>query len=809
MNLLKEIINTGAVIDDEERLTFLYLPDYARYLLANKVRDMALRQHELSKELNIPLLRYFSHLTEDQLIELGQEGTRRLLRALENNDATNYIRLAVASWVNDQIPEFSRNQLLSEDISLISYMRRKIFREFVGGFTEDVGNVISILDEMDRFLSWMDKLMFKTLFAIQQELYEQSQEINHIGNWLWDFSSNNITWSKELFRIYELEPRELVSFDISVYNHPDDAAMVMEQMRVSRETKQPHDFYYRVALPSGNKKYLHARGQVLTNEQGVVERMFGTLQDVTAQKENEETHREYENFIQKITDITPSLIAVYNVRTGEYLYLNQALETLLGYDPKRALEQGAGFFMDIVHPDDLPRILDENSKALKKLTDSPDLPKSDQTSEFRYRLRHNNGEYRWFHTYGTIFERDKNNEIETVINISNDITEQITNRSLLHQKSEEIVKQQERYYKMIDEVEDYAILLLTKDGLIENWNKGAEKIKGYRAEEIVGQHLRVFYPKEDQENHLPEKLISEAANVGKASHEGWRVRKDGSHFWANVVITALHDGASGLIGFTKVTRDLTARKLAEENLKSYTRQLEQKNRLLEAKNKELESFTYIASHDLQEPVRKIKLWCNRLISMELLPDKVGTGLAKIHSSGTRMQELIEGLLKYSQMDDVNATAETLDLNRLLGEVLEDFAERLEEKHAEVDVDELPVLPAVRLQIQQLFANLISNSIKYSKTDVPLKITVSYSLVSTDEFPSGNYHQISFADNGVGFKQDFAERIFEIFQRLDTSGNSGTGIGLAICKKIVGIHGGKIWASSEPGVGTTFYIRLPA
>jgi signal transduction histidine kinase len=691
MNLFKEISETSAAKNTDHQITLRYLPDCASFMLNHKIREMAERQYQLSKELKIPLLRYFSKLPEDQIIALGEQDIRRVLTALEQNDVQNYMRLTVAAWVNNQIPEFSRNQLVSEDISLLSYIRRTVFREFVGTYSQDLEKVISLLEEMDRFLSWMDMAMFKTLFAIQQELHEQSQEIAHLGNWLWDLTSNRIIWSRELFRIYELEPTDYVTFDISLYNHPDDSDMVLEQMRISRETKQPHDFYYRIILPSGNGKYLHARGQVLLTEAGEVEKMYGTLQDVTSQKENERIRREYDNFIQKVTDLTPSLITVYNIKTGQYLFLNQALDTLLGYDPKLALTQGIEFFIGIIHPEDLPRVLDENNDALKILNEAKDLSKSDQIREFRYRLRHRNGEYRWFHTYGTIFERDKNSNIEKLINISNDITEQVANRSLLHQKTEEIVKQEERY---------------------------------------------------------------------------------------------------------------------SESLDSYTRQLEEKNRQLEEKNRELESFASIASHDLQEPLRKIKLWSNRLATSDLTPELIQSGLSKILTSTTKMQALIKGLLDYTQLDDMKSTTEQVDLSAVLHDVLDDFSERLEERQAAVTEVVLPILPAIPLQMQQLFANLISNSVKYAKSGIPLTITVGYTILDNGDRSRAKAHQITFADNGIGFRQDHAERIFEIFQRLHSSHNTGTGIGLAICKKIVENHGGSITASSEPGEGATFTILLP-
>ena len=195
---------------------------------------------------------------------------------------------------------------------------------------------------------------------------------------------------------------------------------------------------------------------------------------------------------------------------------------------------------------------------------------------------------------------------------------------------QEIRKREERFQSMIAEIQDYAILLLDKDGLIQNWNKGAEKIKGYKAEEIIGTSFRIFYPKEDQEKQLPEMLIQEAINNNRAVHEGWRVRKDGTYFWGSVVITALHDDNKNVIGFSKVTRDLTERKLAEDRLLAYTGELK-------TKNKELES----AYLDLQHARMQLADDRTRYI-IEALPHIVATATS-------------DGALNYSNKNLYNFT----------------------------------------------------------------------------------------------------------------------------------------------------------
>jgi PAS domain S-box-containing protein len=427
-------------------------------------------------------------------------------------------------------------------------------------------------------------------------------------------------------------------------------------------------------------------------------------------------------------------------------------------------------------------------------------------------MRHAGGQWKWLHSFGGVFERGPNNEVETIINFSLDVTAQQASDMKIRQNAEEIRKQEDRYYKMIAEVQDYAILLLSTEGIIENWNSGAEKIKGYKKEEIVGKNFRIFYPPEDRQTNLPEKLILEASQKGRASHEGWRVRKDQTRFWGSIVITALHNNQGDVIGFSKVTRDLTHIKLAEDERRKYTQELEHKNEELQQKNKELESFTYIASHDLQEPIRKIRIWTNRLEEKEDISNDLKDSLGKIQMACVRMQKLIQGVLQYSQADMMQMPRDLTDLDLVLDEVLLDLSEAIQEKQIIIERDHLPTLYLMRLQFVQLFSNIISNAIKYSRNDLRPLIKITSVLERGDDTISGDknaFYNITISDNGIGFMQEYADKMFELFRRLESSpGHSGAGVGLAICKKIVNNHQGSITATGEPGKGASFIIRLP-
>lgn len=360
---------------------------------------------------------------------------------------------------------------------------------------------------------------------------------------------------------------------------------------------------------------------------------------------------------------------------------------------------------------------------------------------------------------------------------------------------------------MTEEIHDYAVILLDRKGNVLNWNKGAEKIKGYAEEEILGRSFRLFYVPEDRSSRLPERMIKEAREKGKALYEGWRIRKDGSLFWGSVLITALHDENKKIIGFSKITRDLTRQKLARDKMQQYTSELEFQNR-------ELEQFAYIASHDLQEPLRKIQTFVGLLeknIRDEELSKKY---FDKIKTSARRMSELIRDVLDYSKLSAAEKVFTETDLNDVFMKVCTDFELLIAEKHAKIVIRQLPVIRCIPLQMGQLFSNLLSNSLKFS-SEKPV-ISVSSRRLPKQELKkireldaASEYIHLKFKDNGIGFEQQYDKQIFTIFQRLNQKRDcDGTGIGLALCKKIVENHNGLITVTSAVNNGATFNVYLP-
>lgn len=464
----------------------------------------------------------------------------------------------------------------------------------------------------------------------------------------------------------------------------------------------------------------------------------------------------------------------------------------------------------------------------------------------------------------------------------------------------------ERFRLMVEGVTDYSILMLDEQGRVVSWNAGARRMKGYEAEEIIGKHFSVFHPPEDQASGKAQRDLEAASKLGRFEAEGWRVRKDGTRFWANVVLSAMRDPSGTIYGFSKMTRDLTQRRQAEERFELVVeasptglvmtdpngrivlvnaqieklfgyqraellgqpieilvperfrpphadhrrgflsqdghRALKELHGLrrdgtefpaeiglsrietssghgvmasvtditqrkayedeLRRSNAELEQFAYVASHDLQEPLRMVASFTELLGQRYKgqLDEKADKYIFFAVDGAKRMQRLVADLLTYSRVGSQGKPLLPVSAEAVLKHVLELLAGSIRTAEATVEVGPMPWVLADEGQLHQLFQNLVGNAIKF-KGATPLTIKVSAERQGSDWL-------FAVADNGIGIDMQYAERIFQMFQRLHERGRyEGSGIGLAIAKRIVDRHGGRIWLDSKPGQGATFYFTL--
>jgi PAS domain S-box-containing protein len=383
---------------------------------------------------------------------------------------------------------------------------------------------------------------------------------------------------------------------------------------------------------------------------------------------------------------------------------------------------------------------------------------------------------------------DSAGHITGFASVTRDLTERRSAEDALRQS-------EQRLRLLVEAVLEYAIIMLDPQGTIVTWNSGAQRIKGYSAEEIIGKHFSLFYTPEDLAAGKPQQELEVTAAQGQYSEEAWRVRKDGSRFFAGVTITAVRDAEGTLRGFAKVTRDLTERRRAEQRIQQAMDELSRSNA-------ELQQFAYVASHDLQEPLRAIA-GCVQLLQQRFQGKLDARGeeyITHAVDGANRMKALINDLLEYSRVGTRVHALEPTDCNHALQTALRNLHAAITEKKARVTSDPLPILPADEGRLAQLFLNLIGNALKFTGDRTP---EVHVSAVRTD-----GAWQFSVRDNGIGIESQYHQRVFGVFQRLHTRREyPGTGIGLAICKRIVERHGGRIWIESEPGNGTTFLFTI--
>ncbi len=365
----------------------------------------------------------------------------------------------------------------------------------------------------------------------------------------------------------------------------------------------------------------------------------------------------------------------------------------------------------------------------------------------------------------------------------------------------------ELFRLLVESVRDYAIFALDPDGKIISWNAGAERAKGYKANEAIGRHFSMFYTDEDRLRGHPQDELRVAAGDGVSREHGWRVRKDGTVFWASVTITALRDPTGTLVGYAKVTQDLTAARQAEHDLRSANDELEtrvqQRTADIAATNHELEAFSYSISHDLRAPLRALDGFSKLLLERagpRLDPPDLDY-LERIRGAAQRMAQLTDALLALSRLTRAPMESIEVDLAPMIADVIAERRAAEPGRTVEVVMPDRLVAAGDRRFLRVVVENLIANAWKFTRARAQAHIEIGAETVDGER-------TFFVHDNGVGFDMLRAERLFTPFQRLHRASEfEGTGIGLATTARIVQRHGGRIWAEASPGAGATFRFTL--
>ncbi len=660
-----------------------------------------------------------------------------------------------------------------------------------------------------------------------------------------DANGNVIYYNQSWLDYTGMNYEELKDWGWGKVMHPEDIEELTRLWTHSVTTGDDFEMEFRILNKEGQYRWHLCRSAAIKDEGGNIKNWVGVTIDIEQQKrftrelelqvknrtaelvklnetliEKNEALEISETFSRSVTNVSPNVVYIHDIEKNEPVFLNRSGLAVIGLQAEKAIGnkklQGL-----IIHPEDIPGVV----AIVERIKQS----KKDEVFEHEYRIKNAKGDWVPFLSRDTVFKRNENNVVTQIIGIAVDITEiKTAEKELLQKNSElEIMNQlliekneslliSENFNRSLTEYSPNVIYVYdVQKNKNVYLNRTGLKVIGNELQEIIEiddiQNMIVHEEDRPKVKEVMEKI--KKAKPGEIFDHEYRVKNTEGEwvpFLARDTVYKLNENneVSQVLG---IGIDITELKIAEKELL-------QKNSDLEKMNKELQSFAYISSHDLQEPLRKIQTFSTQIKEKEEnnLSENGRDMFSRMQNAANRMQTLIQDLLAYSRTDTEERKFENTDLNKIVEDVRDDLKEELKDKNATIEATELGEAHIIPFQFRQLLHNLIGNSLKFSNPNNPPHIQIKSEFAKGIKFkneklsPENKYCHITVSDNGIGFEQQYNEKIFEVFQRLHGKNEyNGTGIGLSIVKKIVENHNGIITANGELNKGATFDIYIPA
>jgi PAS domain S-box-containing protein len=534
---------------------------------------------------------------------------------------------------------------------------------------------------------------------------------------------------------------------------------------------------------------------------GLIVLYFDISKQVQARKkamQAEEKIRETKDLLEQTTHATPDAIIIFNWQQEQMVLLNSCLSDWTGYTNEELMNMSMNEWLKFIHQDDREKL----NYLIENMGSVPD----GKTETLEYRLLTRNGKTLWIKSRSKVFKRNTEGEVTHVLTVLQDFTEEVELRHQLIDRSMFIET-------LIDNNID-RVMVLDREYKIISWNKRCEEIYHLKKEQIIGQSIVKLFPRLKEDGKLLHAV--EQAMQGLMVHIPV-LEEIYNQIYSEFFSIPLKNEEGEVYAVLILLHDVSKMLQTQNELEELNKTLEQKNKELEEKNEEITSFAFIASHDLKEPLRKLYTFSDWLLEREAgsLSETGRNYLKKIANSVRRMDMLIEDVLVLTKIDCDRKPLSKIDLNAILSRVLGDMKEYIKENGAEILAEELPLIEGHDNQVFYLFKNLLDNAVKFQPPgNQPLvKITAEQvELHQIDDKKAEaniDYYKISFEDNGLGLDSKYFKKIFQVFQRLHNKSEfEGTGMGLAICRKIMQNHGGIIKVESEPGKGAVFSCYFP-